>query len=1003
MENNPYRFVKVEDFFRNYEDWSKLDTVTTWKLDNDPKSDKYQTISLVFGQANCTLLIQIMGRHSFRVRFNPGKHKIEDYSSNNTRAVVLNTYTELKKVVEKNNFNIRCTEKQSEIIVTTEYNGQNFLRMNIQRSPFTMAVYNEESNYSKICTEPVWQMAYPSIYYEQITKDGDYNIIQAVYSPCSAKYLGFGEQGGKSLFKSTCQLNYFNYDNMCYRQVYNKGPFEEREPMYHSDPSFIAFNPISGCDSIYGVFIDNPSQVCMDLTYSNSTTYMFGVRFGDLDYYVTIGSCVADITINYSTLIGTSRLKPRYVLGYHQGCYGYESRSALEYVVKKYRDYQIPLDGLHVDVDIQYKYQTFTIDENKFPNPKEMFQNLRNLGIKCSTNITPIISNQDPNYKVYREGINNNYFIKDVRTNNGNLSLHQDYSDGHEYIFEYNNYNPNQPFVGEVYYGDDNGVPRGTTGHYPDLGRKEVRLWWGKQYQYLFDMGLEMVWQDMTTPAIRNTRGDMKGFPFNLKLSDDFMSTEQVKQTEAIKMWNLYSYNLHKATFHGLNKLQGRQDKRNFIIGRGSLSGMHRYAGLWTGDNCSCWHFLQMNISQVLAQGLCGISICGQDIGGFEAYLDWEKWADPELLIRWTIAGAFLPWFRNHYNHKNNRKYFQEPWAYHELNHHDYIYQCVLPVCKYYIELRYRLLQLFYDALFENVLTGLPICRAMVIIEKYDQTLYTDKISFLDNQFFVRHDLLIAPVIYPSTAGGGERDVYLPLKSDWYLFMNNCRPLQKKILGGTTVRFDANINNDPNHIPFIVPMFVRSGAIIPTIELEQYVGERNANKQANPITFNIYPGNEGTYTTYLDDGISVKSAPKNIYRDVQQQKGSVETRANDEYRAVKIDHVLINQIRTINIKRIVDNYTPVYEKYFFIALLHDPMESDGKSSPIQNIQIQYDKEFFKDPQCKLIPDGSTKEANLLNNATTNAYYYNKDINVTFIKVFEERDTKQIQVLVSYKK
>ena len=73
-----------------------------------------------------------------------------------------------------------------------------------------------------------------------------------------------------------------------------------------------------------------------------------------------------------------------------------------------------------------------------------------------------------------------------------------------------------------------------------------------------------------------------------------------------------------------------------------------------------------MNISQVLAQELCGISICSQDIGGFESKDDSKHWTDPELLIRLTVAGAFLPWFQNHNNHKNNRKDFQERWTYHE-------------------------------------------------------------------------------------------------------------------------------------------------------------------------------------------------------------------------------------------------------------------------------------------------------------------------------------------------
>lgn len=70
---------------------------------------------------------------------------------------------------------------------------------------------------------------------------------------------------------------------------------------------------------------------------------------------------------------------------------------------------------MHIDVDLQNKYQTFTINTNTFPNPAEMFTNLRNQGIKCSTNITPVISREDPNYQTYVSGKNNGYFVYDRR------------------------------------------------------------------------------------------------------------------------------------------------------------------------------------------------------------------------------------------------------------------------------------------------------------------------------------------------------------------------------------------------------------------------------------------------------------------------------------------------------------------------------------------------------------------------------------------------------------
>jgi len=91
--------------------------------------------------------------------------------------------------------------------------------------------------------------------------------------------------------------------------------------------------------------------------------------------------------------------------------------------------------------------------------------------------------------------------------------------------------------------------------------------------------------------------------------------------------------------------------------------------------------------------------------------------------------------------------------------------------------------------------------------------------------------------------------VYLPWYGQggyWYSFVDNTMPLLDRIEGGKTIRdFDADIHTRGNHINFIVPLFVKSGAIIPTIEIEQYVGQRNHDGLDNPITLNIYPGDKG--------------------------------------------------------------------------------------------------------------------------------------------------------------
>jgi alpha-glucosidase len=988
-----YKFIKVEDYFADYKNWQKLDTVVAHTFDAQTK-----ILNLDFTKSDaapCSMQIHFVLKDAFRVRFNPSKTQ-GDYSAQSTTSVQVGTDDELRIALNAEEpFEVRTSNRADNVVELTIWNiqaQQPSMKMAIDYAPFKMTVFGYDDRGQEF---QVWQSADTGIYYTP-NGDEDYSIIQVANKPPTARYFGFGEQGGKSLCKDTEQVTYFNFDNMRYRQVYNKGPLDEREPLYHSDPFFIEFNGVVDRNSVCGIFIDNPSQVSIDIGYLNSGRYMFGTRFGDLDYYFFLGEECADLVDAFTQVVGRSKLKPRYILGYHQGCYGYEHRADLEWTVQKHRDYQIPLDGLHVDVDVQHNYQTFTVDEERFPNPQEMFTNLRAQGVKCSTNITPIISNMDFNYKTFTEGLANQFFVADKRHDptHPNAKQYQDFGVGTEYYYNFTdpeeNFNSGKPYIGEVFYGQFQGKTLGTTGHYPDLGRPEVRRWWGKQYQHLFDLGLEFVWQDMTTPAIRSTRGDMRGFPFSLLVSDNFYDETPVLNP-AIKVWNLYSFNLHRATYEGLNHLPGRENKRNFIIGRGSFAGMHRFAGLWTGDNSSTWDFLRMNVAQVLSLGMCGMSICGQDIGGFEAADEDEHWADPELLIRWTTAGAFLPWFRNHYMRKG-KKYFQEPFMYEEwFNQHSggqlpepqSLYRAVLPVCKYYIELRYRLLQLFYDAMFENTLNGMPICRAMFLNDPQDKAIYNDKLEFLNNQFFVRKDLLIAPILEPQSElnGYGKREIYLPTGSDWYCFKDNKHPLSLPIEGGTTIRdFDAHLDTNSDHLPYILPIHVRAGAIIPTIELEQYVGERNQNGQANPITLNIYPGDRGEYTMYLDDGVSRSSAPQ------QDALFCGDSLANNEYRATRITHAYTSaKIREIKVERIHDNYTPKFENYFCVAILHDPSEVIGISGVLKSVKMD-------DRDLTLVP--GTKD---IAAADIDTWYYDRDRNITFLKTSDHLTSLSIVV------
>ncbi|KAG8792971.1 hypothetical protein FRC12_004340 [Ceratobasidium sp. 428] len=194
--------------------------------------------------------------------------------------------------------------------------------------------------------------------------------------------------------------------------------------------------------------------------------------------------------------------------------------------------------------------------------------------------------------------------------------------------------------------------------------------------------------------------------------------------------------------------------------------------------------------------------------------------------------------------------------------HERWLYDQVQPVCLYYLKLRYSFLQLLYDQMFNNLWTGLPIARALVISFPEDASLVGENSEFLDNEYTVGDDLLVAPVLKPKAT----RTVYLPRPAAWW--QCNLRAtgpddaaalqLKHEFNGGSLVVYDAHLHREGQDLGFITPMFIRFGGIIPQTEPGLYA------EDWKPISIHIYPGHVGSnrsYAMYIDDGLSASSAP----------------------------------------------------------------------------------------------------------------------------------------------
>ena len=282
-----------------------------------------------------------------------------------------------------------------------------------------------------------------------------------------------------------------------------------------------------------------------------------------------------------------------------------------------------------------------------------------------------------------------------------------------------------------------------------------------------------------------------------------------------------------------------RPNERPYALHRNGYAGMQRYASfLWSGDVYSTWETLKTHIPIALNTALSGIPYWGTDIGGFVPTPEFTA----ELYVRWFQFGAFCPLFRCH----GRAWKLRLPWGWNmgdagpaEINHytgaaipdsgqlHD---ARVEPICRKYLELRYRMLPYLYSAVRECATTGMPIMRPLWLHFPDDP-----KAVARGDQYLWGKSMLVAPVV---EKGATTRRVYLPA-SIWYDFWTG-----EQLEGGSEISRPVELDT--------IPLYVRAGSILPLGPVKQFVDE----KVDEPLSLTIYPGADASFLLYEDDGIS---------------------------------------------------------------------------------------------------------------------------------------------------
>lgn len=309
---------------------------------------------------------------------------------------------------------------------------------------------------------------------------------------------------------------------------------------------------------------------------------------------------------------------------------------------------------------------------------------------------------------------------------------------------------------------------------------------------------------------------------------------------------------------------RSRPDRRPFALHRNCYAGIQRWGWLWSGDTFSTWKTLETQIMMGINAGLNGVPYWGTDIGGFVPTKEFTA----ELFVRWFQFGAFCPSFRCH----GRTWQLRRPWGWNtgsygpsemganatsvlpiEAELHN---AAVEPICRKFLETRYKLLPYLYAAAWETHTTGIPLIRSVGLEFPEDEKAWATVDAYLFGP-----SLLVAPVF---EKGAMERQVYLPA-GGWWNFWTG-----ESIQGGAAVSVSAVLDS--------MPVFVRAGTVLPTGPVKQYTYEPTTE----PVKLTIYPGANGQFAFYDDDGLTFAYEHGNF--------SIVEFNWNDESKVLSLKH-----------------------------------------------------------------------------------------------------------------
>ncbi len=587
---------------------------------------------------------------------------------------------------------------------------------------------------------------------------------------------------------------------------------------FYGSHNFLLVRDGSTC---FGLFVDFPGKVYYDIGYTRHDLFSFHTETPDYDLYLLSGGNENAICKEFRTLIGRSYIPPRWAFGLAQSRWGYKTEEDVREVARQYKEHDLPLDMICMDIEYMQDYADFTVNKERFPDLAKLSADLKAQGIR----LVPIIDagvRIDPNDPTCTEGLEKGYFCKKA--------------DG-------------TPFVAAVWPGK---------AYFADFLRPEVREWFGHKYKALTDCGIEGFWNDMNEPSLFYSPERLRAFLNDMAALREKDNIEQEEfflrvvggamglmnspadyasfyhevdgqKVRHDQVHNLYGGSMTRAAGEAFADL--RPGQRTLLYSRSSFIGSHRYGGIWLGDNNSSWAQLLANIQMMPSVQMCGFLYSGADLCGFSSD------TTPDLALRWLEFGLLTPLMRNH-SAVGTR--MQEYYCFPE----------VLPAVRNMIRLRYALLPYLYSEFMKAALENTSYFRPLAFDYPDDPDARE-----VEDQLLLGEGLMAAPV-YVQNAHG--RHVYLPEPMK-LLRLRAVDDYDEEILPAGHHYIRCALDE--------VLLFLRPGHIVPVAQPANNTSELD---DASLTLWSFLPdGESAEYRMYRDDGVTTEYEKKEHWKTLQ--------------------------------------------------------------------------------------------------------------------------------------